>query len=170
MSWPTVNPATWLHACSARTCSARTPITDGLGKPFVWRAKDFWNWWSDAHYDRPDGHESATPTAWVPQSKPIWFCELGCPAIDKGANRPNVFFDPKSSESALPYYSNGERDDLVQRAFLQAHLDFWSGAGNNPSVDEAAMRSGDARAQLTNSLAASLRVGGGFGRQNSFGP
>src|SRR5262249_39672280 len=73
------------------------------------------------------------------EAKPIWFCELGCPAIDKGANRPNVFFDPKSSESALPYYSNGERDDLIQRAFLQAHLNFWSGAGNNPTVGAVRM-------------------------------
>ena len=30
------------------------------------------------------------------------------------------------------------------------------------------MRSGEARAHLTNSLSASFRVGGGFGRQNSF--
>ena len=27
---------------------------------------------------------SAQPTAWVPRSKPIWFTELGCAAIDKG--------------------------------------------------------------------------------------
>src|ERR1700726_1658741 len=32
------------------------------------------------------------------------------------------------------------------------------------------MRSGDPRAQLTNSLSASLRLGGGFGMQNGFGP
>jgi len=32
------------------------------------------------------------------------------------------------------------------------------------------MRSGDTRAQLTNSLSASLRDGRGFGMQNSFGP
>ena len=41
----------------------------------------------------------------MPQSKPIWFTELGCPAVDKGANQPNVFVDPKSSESRLPYFS-----------------------------------------------------------------
>src|SRR5271156_3257173 len=32
------------------------------------------------------------------------------------------------------------------------------------------MRSGDTRAHLTNSLSASLRLGGGFGMQNGFGP
>ncbi len=123
----------WYYASDAdRDSQTRTPITDGLGKPWVFRAKDFWNWWGNAHHDRPDGSESASATAWVPQGKPIWFCELGCPAADKGANRPNVFFDPKSSESALPYYSNGERDDLIQRMFLEAHLAFWSAGANNP--------------------------------------
>lgn len=119
---------------SARDAQTRTTITDGAyGKPWVFRAKDFWNWWSNAHYDRPGGVESASATAWVPQSKPIWFAEIGCPAVDKGANEPNVFFDAKSSESALPYYSNGARDDLIQRRFLEAHLKFWSVSTNNPN-------------------------------------
>ena len=123
----------WYYASDAdRAAQTRSPITDGLGKPFVWRAKDLWNWWSNSHYDRPAGTESASPTAWTPQSKPIWFTELGCPAIDKGANQPNVFFDPKSSESALPYFSTGERDDLMQRRFLEAHFAFWSDPANNP--------------------------------------
>jgi hypothetical protein len=123
----------WFYASPAdRDTQTRTPITDGLGKPWVWRAKDLWNWWSNAHVDRADGSESGSPTAWAPQGKPIWFCELGCPAIDKGANEPNVFFDPKSSESAVPYYSNGERDDLMQRLFLQAHLAYWNDSANNP--------------------------------------
>jgi hypothetical protein len=123
----------WFYASDAdRAAQTRTPITDGLGKPWVWRAKDLWNWWSNQHYDRPAGTENATPTAWVPQSKPILFTELGCPAVDKGANQPNVFVDPKSAESALPYYSNGERDDLVQRRFLEAHLNFWADPANNP--------------------------------------
>ncbi len=124
----------WYYASDAdRTAQTRTPITDGLGKPWVWRAKDLWNWWSNAHYDRPSGAESASPTAWTPQGKPIWFTELGCPAIDKGANQPNVFFDPKSAESAVPYFSNGERDDLIQRRFLEAHFAFWNVPANNPA-------------------------------------
>ena len=36
---------------------------------------------------------------WVPESKPIRFTELGCPAVDRGTNQPNVFFDPKSAEA-----------------------------------------------------------------------
>src|SRR6202012_3944228 len=109
----------------------RTPTPDGCGKPGVWRAKDLWNWWANNHVDRPSGTETSA-TGWVPQSKPIWFTELGCPAVDKGANEPNVFTDPKSSESALPYYSNGARDDLIQRRFLEAHLNCWTDAANNP--------------------------------------
>jgi hypothetical protein len=124
----------WFYANpSDRDAQTRTPITDGIGKPWVWRAKDLWGWWSNAHYDRPTGSESGTPTAWTPQGKPIWFTELGCPAADKGANEPNVFTDPKSSESALPYYSNGERDDLIQRRFLEAQLNFWNDGANNPT-------------------------------------
>lgn len=117
---------------SDRDAQARTPITDGLGKPWLWRAKDLWGWWGNTHYDRPDGGESAVATDWVAGSKPVWFTELGCPAIDKGANQPNVFTDPKSSESAAPYYSAGRRDDLMQRRFLEAHFAFWNDATNNP--------------------------------------
>lgn len=122
----------WYYATLAdRDAQNRTPITDGLGKPWVWRAKDVWNWWANTHVDRPSGAETSA-TAWVPQGKPIWFTELGCPAVDKGSNQPNVFSDPKSSESAYPYYSNGARDDLIQRRFLEAHLNFWTQSANNP--------------------------------------
>lgn len=61
-------------------------------------------------------------TGWVPGSKPVWFTEFGCPAVDKGANQPNVFYDPKSAESALPHFSTGRRDDGMQRAYLAAML------------------------------------------------
>jgi len=111
----------WYYASAAdRDAQVRTPITDGHGKPWVFRAKDIRAWWENQHFDRPGGVEAAAPTAWVPQSKPFWFMEVGCPAIDKGANQPNVFVDPKSSETALPYYSRGIRDDLIQRRYLQA--------------------------------------------------
>ncbi|MBA4171596.1 MAG: hypothetical protein C0511_02820 [Hyphomicrobium sp.] len=111
----------WYYASAAdRDSQTRTPITDGQGKPWVFRYKDLKSWWLNAHYDRPGGVEAAVPTAWVPQSKPFWLMEIGCPAIDKGANQPNVFVDPKSSESALPYYSRGTRDDLMQRRFIMA--------------------------------------------------
>ncbi|MGN6516308.1 MAG: baseplate multidomain protein megatron [Rhizomicrobium sp.] len=124
----------WYYASDTdRAAQTRTPIADGLGKPWVFRAKDFWNWWSNPHHDRADGSENASTTAWVPRSKPIWFAELGCPAVDKGSNQPNVFVDSKSSESVLPYFSAGTRDDLIQRRFLEAHLNFWKDDANNPS-------------------------------------
>ncbi len=124
----------WFYATAAdRAAQVRTPITDGAaGKPWVFRYKDLRSWWSNPHYNRPGGVESGTPTAWVPQSKPIRFTELGCPAIDRGTNQPNVFFDPKSSESFTPYFSRGWRDDTIQRAYLEATYLFWNDATNNP--------------------------------------
>jgi GTA TIM-barrel-like domain/Putative phage tail protein len=113
----------WYYADdAARAAQTRTPITDGLGKPWVFRQKDIWNFWSQPHYERVGGVELSSHTAWAPQSKPIWLTELGCAAVDKGANQPSVFPDPKSSESGLPYFSSGARDDLMQRRHLQAVL------------------------------------------------
>src|SRR4029079_14264944 len=34
----------------------------------------------------------------------------------------NVFFDPKSAQSALPHFSSGARDDFQQRAYVDAYL------------------------------------------------
>jgi hypothetical protein len=115
-----------------RASQWRTPISDGLGKPWVWRAKDIWSWWSSPHFNRTGTVEASSPTAWMPQSKPVRFTELGCPAVDKGANQPNVFHDPKSAESAYPYFSTGARDDLIQRRVLETHLNYWRATANNP--------------------------------------
>jgi len=113
----------WYYAdAAARDAQARVAITDSLGKPWTFRAKDMWSWWSNAHYERVDGAELASPTAWVAQGKPIWLTELGCPAVDKGANQPSIFPDPKSSEAGLPYFSNGRRDDLIQRRYIETVL------------------------------------------------
>ena len=114
----------WYYASIAdRAAQVRTAITDGLGKPWVFRFKDIRSWWQNPHYDRPGGIEAPQPTAWVAQSKPFWIMEAGCPATDKGANQPNVFYDPKSSESALPHFAEPRRDDLMQRRYLQALLE-----------------------------------------------
>jgi hypothetical protein len=125
----------WYYASEAdRIAQIRTPIIDGAhGEDWVWRYKDLVSWWSQPHHDRPGAVRSETPTGWVPQSKPVWLTEVGCPAVDKGANQPNVFVDPKSSESHLPWFSDGSRDDLVQRRYLEAMLGHWSsGAAANP--------------------------------------
>jgi hypothetical protein len=113
----------WHYASDAdRRAQTRSPIADGAyGKPWVFRVKDLAGWWSNPHVERVDGVETAA-TAWVPHAKPIWLTEIGVPAVDKGANGPNVFPDAKSSESAAPPFSSGGRDDLVQARALEAIL------------------------------------------------
>jgi hypothetical protein len=125
----------WSYAdAGARDAQSRTSITDGLGKPWMFRQKDIWNFWSRPHYERVGGVELVSPTAWVPQSKPVWLTEIGCPAVDKGANQPSVFPDPHSSEAGRPYFSSGKRDDLIQRRMLEAVLGafdpVWDGSFN----------------------------------------
>lgn len=125
----------WYYVdAAAREAQSRSPITDGAyGKPWVYRVKDVRNWWLNQHYNQPGGVENALPTAWTPQSKPIWFTEFGIPSVDRGTNQPNVFYDPKSSESAFPYHSRGTRDDLIQRRGVEALVSYWKpAAGNNP--------------------------------------
>lgn len=124
----------WFYASDAAAAAQiRTPITDGAyGEPWVWRVKDLRNWWSNAHHERVGGVRQAAATAWVPGSKPVWFTEIGCPAVDKGTNEPNRFLDVKSSESALPKWSDGRRDDLIQMQYLRALDSYWGDAANNP--------------------------------------
>lgn len=123
----------WYYSSSAnRTNQVRTAITDGAyNEPWVFRQKDIRNWWSLPHHNRIAGVRQVPPTAWVPGSKPIVFTELGCPAIDKGSNQPNVFVDAKSSESTVPYFSNSRPDAAVMRVFLEATLDYWNPSNGN---------------------------------------
>lgn len=112
----------------------RLPIEDGAyDEPWVFRYKDLKGWWNNEHFERVDGVRQLPATAWVPQSKPIWFTEYGCAAIDKGTNQPNKFLDPKSSESSLPNYSNGRRDDVIQMQYLRATAQAWADPQNNPT-------------------------------------
>lgn len=117
---------------TARLAQNRVTISDGAyGEPWVFRQKDVSAWWSHAHHPRVGGVRSPTPTAWSAGMKPVRFVEMGCPAVDKGANQPNVFYDPKSSESALPHFSDGSRDDLVQRRAIEAFHSHWDDPANN---------------------------------------
>ncbi|KUJ80756.1 host specificity protein [Ruegeria marisrubri] len=123
----------YYHSQEAADAQIRTPIEDREhGEHWIWRYKDLRNWWSKTHHERIGGIRQPDPTAWVPRSKPIWFTELGCAAIDKGTNQPNKFLDPKSSESTLPKYSDGSRDDLIQAQYLKAVLGYWDDPENNP--------------------------------------
>jgi hypothetical protein len=124
----------YYHAPEAEALQIRTPITDGAhDEPWVFRFKDIPNWWQNAHHERIGGVRQASPTDWVPGSKPVWFTELGCAALDKGTNQPNRFLDPKSAESGLPKYSDGRRDDFIQMQYLRAMMGFWSDPANNPT-------------------------------------
>ena len=134
----------WYYADgAAREAQTRTTISDGAySEPWIYRSKSLRDFWARPHYNRPSGVRSGSPTAWIPESKPFWFVELGCPAVDKGANAPNLFIDDKSAESALPPFSSGARDDLIQRRLLEAYLGYWDTSGiNNPasSIDSRAM-------------------------------
>ncbi len=120
------------HSPEAMEAQIRTPITDGEGEPWIWRYKDLRNWWLNAHHDRVDGQRAALPTAWEPGSKPIWFTEVGCAAVDKATNEPNRFVDLKSSESGLPRASNGIRDDYIQMQYLRAIYRHYNDADLNP--------------------------------------
>lgn len=74
---------------------------------------------------------STASTDWVKESKPIIFTEFGCPAVDKGSNQPNVFYDEKSSESSFPYFSLGSRDDMIQRQYIKAVIEYWTDDSDN---------------------------------------
>ncbi|WP_210527523.1 baseplate multidomain protein megatron [Rubellimicrobium arenae] len=123
----------WYYASETdRAAQVRTPIADPQGEPWIWRPKDIRSWWSNPHHDRIGGRRSVTPTPWEPRSKPVWFTEIGCAAIDKGTNEPNKFLDPKSSESSLPHFSTGQRDDLLQQSYYRAMFRHWADPANNP--------------------------------------
>lgn len=71
-----------------------------------------------------------------PQFDAAWVDEYGCAAVDKGTNQPNKFLDAKSSESSLPYHSNGARDELMQAQYLTAVTSYWRDPAHNPISDE----------------------------------
>ncbi len=117
----------------ARERQQRAPITDGAyGEPWVYRYKDIRSWWTSHHHERIGGTRAENSTAWEPFSKPIWFTEIGCAAVDKGTNQPNKFVDPKSSESALPHFSTGERDEFIQMQYLRVMREYWQDPSKNP--------------------------------------
>jgi hypothetical protein len=107
-------------------------------------------WWNNHHqavYDNGDGtgfSPHGPQTEWVPNSKSILTLEYGFAACDKATNQPNVFYDPKSTESFTAYWSIWDpaneggylprRDDTIQAMALQAVHDYWNTDGNNETV------------------------------------
>ncbi len=126
----------WYYATAQdRAAGIRTDITDGAGKPWVYRYKDFASWWSNHHFDRRGGVDVPQASPWVPRSKPIVFTEFGFPAVHNGAAEPNAFVDAKSSETRIPYFSRAARDDLAMMNAIDATQTHWD--DRHPSFDPA---------------------------------
>ena len=106
----------------------RSPIDDRF-----WAIKDIRYWWENEHVPRLGGVPTEPATDWSPRIKPIWLTEYGFPSVNCATNQPNVFIDPKSSESFAPYYSNRAIDRVVQRAAIEATEEFWADPANNPA-------------------------------------
>jgi hypothetical protein len=104
--WTSGEGYDWYYSDPERTTQV------SLSAPYAWKNLSWF--WSNAHVN-PD----SSTTGWVPESKKIWFTEYGFPSVDGAANQPNVFYDPNSSSSALPYHSKGRIDFMAQRA---AHM------------------------------------------------
>lgn len=102
---------------------------------FAW--KNIAWWWSNNHTN-----PNSVQTAWVPQSKKIWFVEYGFPSVDGATNQPNVFYNPQSSENALPYFSEGQNDFIAQRLGIEATLRKWQ---NSNMIEEKLLWTWDAR-------------------------
>ncbi len=134
----------WFYASDEdRQEQIRTPIVDTAhDEHWIFRQKDLLGWWGANHHERPGGVRNEVSTGWVAGGKPIRLSEIGFPALDSGGNSPNLFFDPKSSESAFPPFSTGQRDDLYQRAALDVALSYWQG---QMAVEQALVWAWDAR-------------------------
>lgn len=96
-------------------------VEAALAPQMAWKNLD---WFYRNLHVNPD----ASTTGWVPESKKIWFTELGYPSVDLCTNQPNVFFDPSTASSAFPYFSKGRVDIRAQRAALMAALKEWEGS------------------------------------------
>ena len=111
------------RARRTRDAQTRTPITDALGKPWMFRAEGSRLLVVAMRMSSVSAaRSSARRRRGCRSGKPIWIIETGCPAVDRGANAPNVFPDAHSTEGGLPYFSRGGRDDLMQARFIEAML------------------------------------------------
>jgi hypothetical protein len=104
-------------------------------------------WWNNLHYavyDTGGGGgwtPNGLPTAWTPCLKSLTILEYGFSSVDRATNQPNVFVDPKSVESASPFWSIWDpaagaiywprRDDTIAAVALQALYEYWNLDGNN---------------------------------------
>ena len=113
--WTSGEGYDWYYSDTARTTKV------ALTPQYAW--KNLGWFWGNTHTN-PNG----ATTAWTPNSKKIWFTEYGFPSVDCATNQPNVFYDPSSSGSALPYHSKGRVDFASQRVGLAATQSQWAGS------------------------------------------
>ncbi len=95
--------------------------TETLPLSQEWAWKNI-RWFVENNHRNSDG----TSTPWEPNMKKVWFIEYGFPSVDLCTNQPNVFYDPTSSESALPRESQGHVDFESQTNAIIATEDYWS--------------------------------------------
>ncbi len=113
--WTSGEGYDWFYSDAERTI--QTP----LDPAYAWKNISWW--WNNTHTN-PD----SSSTAWVPQSKPIWFTEYGFASVDGTSNQPNVFIDSSSVDSAFPRFSRGRIDFMAQRAAIAATESQWAGS------------------------------------------
>ncbi len=113
--WTSGEGYDWYYTDPERTIKAP------LAPAYAW--KNITWWWENTHVN-PD----MSVTDWLPESKPIWFTEYGFPSVDGATNQPNVFYDPSSTESALPRFSQGMMDIRAQRLGIAATESQWAGS------------------------------------------
>jgi hypothetical protein len=127
--WTSGEGYDWYYTDASRTTKA------SLSPAYAWKNL---SWFCANPHVNPDGN----PTAWVPNSKKIWFTEYGFPSVDGATNQPNVFFDPGSSESFFPRFSRGLVDMRAQRLGIAATEAVW---GASSLVERRFLWTWDAR-------------------------
>ncbi len=105
----------WYYSDIGRTTKVN------LTPQFAW--KNIAWFWNNTHVN-----PNSVATAWTPQAKKIWFTEYGFPSVDCATNQPNVFYDPSTSGSSLPYFSKGRVDMRAQRVGIAATQAQWAGS------------------------------------------
>lgn len=113
--WTSGEGYDWYYSDVGRTTKVN------LTPAFAW--KNIAWFWNNTHVN-PD----STTTSWTPQLKKIWFTEYGFPSVDGATNQPNVFYDPSTSSSSLPYFSKGRVDMRAQRVGIAATQAQWEGS------------------------------------------
>ena len=125
----------WFYASAAdREAQVRTPITDGAaGKPWVFRYKDLRALVVEPAPQPPGrGRERRADGVGAGVASRSASPRSAARRSTAAPNQPNVFYDPKSSESFLPYFSRGWRDDAIQRRLPRGGARLLGRAGEQP--------------------------------------